>query len=242
MKSCRACGAPIIGGTARRSFCPDGPCRIARKRACGAAWAAANRDAANASSRKYYAKCTDRAKESVAQYRLRNKERVKAAMKEATLRWKDTNGNRERLNAAKAAKRALLREQKIEAERAYLEAHPEEVARRERARKDSLRATKQRWKEANTAALLAAAHRRRARLRDGKSPGVTAAQWAEILETFGHACAYCLKTGLKLTRDHVEPIARGGLDSPENVVPACLPCNLNKNSKLLILWATRRAA
>jgi 5-methylcytosine-specific restriction endonuclease McrA len=93
-----------------------------------------------------------------------------------------------------------------------------------------------RFHAANPGYAAAISNRRRARLLDSRSPGVTPAQWAEICEVSGHACAYCLRLGLKLTRDHVEPISRGGRDEPSNVVPACTSCNSSKGKKLLIIW------
>ncbi len=93
------------------------------------------------------------------------------------------------------------------------------------------------WYRANTARALAKAHRRRARLRDACSPGVAPDEWAAVCEEFtvdGTVyCAYCEKPATQI--DHVLAIVRGGLDSPENVVPACRSCNASKCSKLL-LW------
>jgi 5-methylcytosine-specific restriction endonuclease McrA len=78
-------------------------------------------------------------------------------------------------------------------------------------------------------------NRRRARLRDARSPGVSAAQWQRICESFGNVCAYCCRT-TTLTIDHVVPISRGGLDEPSNVVPACKSCNSSKGARLLSEW------
>ncbi|TAN08713.1 MAG: HNH endonuclease [Rhodanobacteraceae bacterium] len=49
-----------------------------------------------------------------------------------------------------------------------------------------------------------------------------------------YLCLYCGKhcTRGELTRDHVVPLSRGGLDIWENVVSACLACNLRKGSRL----------
>lgn len=68
--------------------------------------------------------------------------------------------------------------------------------------------------------------RRRARLQDSCSPGVTRKQWLEILELFGGRCGYCLEPAS--TIDHIIPLAAGGLDEPSNVVPACVTCNSSK--------------
>ena len=46
-------------------------------------------------------------------------------------------------------------------------------------------------------------------------------------------CLYCGSHGMRgeLTRDHVMPISRGGRDEWENVVTACVACNLRKGSR-----------
>lgn len=46
-------------------------------------------------------------------------------------------------------------------------------------------------------------------------------------------CAYCGKvfSAKELTFDHVIPRCKGGLDTPENVVSACAPCNSTKGDK-----------
>lgn len=45
-------------------------------------------------------------------------------------------------------------------------------------------------------------------------------------------CQYCGSRG-ELTFDHVIPRAAGGITSWENIVAACVPCNLRKGSKSL---------
>ena len=48
-----------------------------------------------------------------------------------------------------------------------------------------------------------------------------------------HLCLYCGQHFGKpqLTRDHVLPTSRGGRDTWENVVSACLPCNVRKGGR-----------
>ncbi len=48
-----------------------------------------------------------------------------------------------------------------------------------------------------------------------------------------YLCLYCGRhcTRGELTRDHVEPLSRGGQDIWENVVSACLACNLKKGGR-----------
>ena len=52
-----------------------------------------------------------------------------------------------------------------------------------------------------------------------------------ILHRDSHACQYCGYTGDNLTLDHVIPRSRGGGDSWENIVTACVRCNVNKGSR-----------
>jgi hypothetical protein len=54
----------------------------------------------------------------------------------------------------------------------------------------------------------------------------------EILRRDNHACRYCGATApdVKLTVDHVLPVALGGSDEPANLVAACQPCNAGKSA------------
>ncbi len=46
-----------------------------------------------------------------------------------------------------------------------------------------------------------------------------------------HTCQYCARPGGNLTIDHIVPRSKGGQDEWENVVVACLSCNVRKGSK-----------
>lgn len=50
-----------------------------------------------------------------------------------------------------------------------------------------------------------------------------------ILDRDGHECAYC--GGRATTRDHVLPRSRGGADSWDNLVAACVTCNNRKDDR-----------
>lgn len=55
-------------------------------------------------------------------------------------------------------------------------------------------------------------------------------------------CSYCTVPIVDLRyfwMDHVIPVARGGPDLPENLVPACRKCNGNKHDRLLCEWLIR---
>lgn len=54
----------------------------------------------------------------------------------------------------------------------------------------------------------------------------------EILKRDNHACRYCgqMAPDVKITVDHVTPVALGGSDKPDNLVAACMDCNAGKSS------------
>lgn len=52
-----------------------------------------------------------------------------------------------------------------------------------------------------------------------------------VLRRDGHQCAYCGKSAN--TVDHVQPKSRGGADSWDNLVAACVTCNNKKADKTL---------
>ncbi|MBR8831777.1 MAG: hypothetical protein N5P05_002360 [Chroococcopsis gigantea SAG 12.99] len=52
-----------------------------------------------------------------------------------------------------------------------------------------------------------------------------------ILERDHHTCQYCAYRGEQLTLDHVIPRSRGGGDSWENLVTACVRCNVKKGNR-----------
>lgn len=52
-----------------------------------------------------------------------------------------------------------------------------------------------------------------------------------ILRRDGFACQYCGTRSAPLTIDHVIPRSRGGTDSWENLVTACIPCNNRKGNR-----------
>ena len=54
----------------------------------------------------------------------------------------------------------------------------------------------------------------------------------EVLRRDAHTCRYCGASApeVKLTVDHVTPVALGGSDDPSNLVAACRDCNYGKAS------------
>ena len=52
-----------------------------------------------------------------------------------------------------------------------------------------------------------------------------------ILHRDAHSCQYCGYSGDDLTLDHVLPRSRRGGDSWENIVTACVRCNIKKGNR-----------
>jgi 5-methylcytosine-specific restriction endonuclease McrA len=54
-----------------------------------------------------------------------------------------------------------------------------------------------------------------------------------ILRRDNHKCQYCGRSDLPLTIDHVIPKSKGGQDTWENLVTACIKCNNKKGDRTL---------
>lgn len=54
-----------------------------------------------------------------------------------------------------------------------------------------------------------------------------------ILRRDNHKCQYCGRSDLPLTIDHVIPKSKGGQDTWENLVAACIKCNNKKGDRTL---------
>lgn len=55
-----------------------------------------------------------------------------------------------------------------------------------------------------------------------------------LMHEFGGQCAYC--NAPATTWDHVVPISKGGRTTPDNILPACAPCNSSKKDQNVWNW------
>jgi 5-methylcytosine-specific restriction endonuclease McrA len=97
--------------------------------------------------------------------------------------------------------------------------------------KELYRPTRKAWQAANPDMVKSHSHNRRARLQ-GAQGNHTAAEWRSVLKAHGFRCGWCGAKETKsspLTRDHYIPLARGGSNYANNLVPACRSCNCKKH-------------
>ncbi len=60
----------------------------------------------------------------------------------------------------------------------------------------------------------------------------TQEEWGTTLHLFNNKCAYCSKDlKNKSTVDHFLPVSKGGVNTIDNLVPACKSCNCKKHNK-----------
>jgi 5-methylcytosine-specific restriction endonuclease McrA len=79
---------------------------------------------------------------------------------------------------------------------------------------------------------VAANNRRRAR-KHTSGGSHTEEQWQAMKAFYDYRCLCCGKREpeIRLTRDHVMPLTKGGTDSIDNIQPLCARCNSKKNFK-----------
>ncbi len=75
-------------------------------------------------------------------------------------------------------------------------------------------------------------------------PRLSHQEWKEVMLFFGGECAYCGCTprrNQRLTRDHLEPVSKGGTTTQDNIVPACSSCNSSKGAEDFKEWFMRQS-
>jgi 5-methylcytosine-specific restriction endonuclease McrA len=193
-------------------------------------WHAANPNASRAIKKRYRDTHKEEIKESIQIKRQSDPEYFREKHRRTYTR------NRDKILQKFAEWRVINRERlRQKARNRYqenIEVAREKSRKLYQTRKDKHAIAVKRWGQNNPDSLLAIVHRRRAkRYQNGGS--YTVQEWKELKSHYNHTCLCCGKQEpeIKLTVDHVIPIARGGTDNIDNIQPLCRKCNASKNVK-----------
>ena len=81
------------------------------------------------------------------------------------------------------------------------------------------------------------------KVRTGEECKWTIHDWRDALLYFRGEGAYCgvkQSRRVKLTKDHIVPVVKGGLTERANVIPSCVTCNSSKSDRDLGEWYTKQ--
>lgn len=188
-------------------------------RACQKAYAQTNKDRLNANCKEYWTKNKEAMHAKQREYYQNNKEKHRAGCDA----WAKANPEKVRAIGRATYHRQAAKErarQKVKFQRD----------------KEKLRPTRQAWKKANPEKVRTHDNNRRARELNAEG-SFTAGEWLDRLAEFNNHCAYCLKPLTAVEIEHMNPLARGGSNNIDNLVPACPPCNRKKHDKNLLEFA-----
>lgn len=106
-----------------------------------------------------------------------------------------------------------------------------------KANKDKIAAVCNEWRNENADRMRQNRKienaRRRARI-VGAGGSFTRAEWVALKEQYGNKCLSCGRTEaeVKITPDHVIPLALGGSNTIDNIQPLCWSCNAAKQARV----------
>jgi 5-methylcytosine-specific restriction endonuclease McrA len=128
---------------------------------------------------------------------------------------------RERAKKSLASNPERVREKRKLRNQKYRKAHPELQRKRN-----------QEWMKAHPGKYTEYSRNRRG-LEANAEGKFTAAEWEALKKKYNYTCLRCGKCEpeIKLTPDHVLPLAKGGSNYIKNIQPLCLLCNCTKNAK-----------
>jgi len=74
---------------------------------------------------------------------------------------------------------------------------------------------------------------KRRSLKVGNGGSHTPKEWIDLLEKYNYTCLCCGATNVKMTKDHIVPISKGGRDDINNIQPLCITCNISKHTRII---------
>ena len=169
-------------------------------------WYIANKEAHRAKSIKYYEENREAILEYYKEYRAKNRDRLVQVSKDYYAKNKET----------------LVKQNKE-----YRDANKEVISQQRKIYRESIRAR---------FVKRASENRRRNRKKNNRAVPYSTEDLKAHLEKFNQECCYCgISLDLELRRswclDHFIPIARGGSDCLNNLVPSCHHCNSSKQDR-----------
>ena len=132
--------------------------------------------------------------------------------------------NREHLCELQRAWTAKTAEARKPYKTQYYKEHREEIREQARAR------YAQEYPN-NPNKYLARCHKRRAAI-NGNGGSYTNEEWVALCAKYGNICVWCDRK-VKLTVDHIVPLAQGGSNDINNIQPLCRRCNAEKGNRIM---------
>jgi 5-methylcytosine-specific restriction endonuclease McrA len=157
-------------------------------------------------------------------------DRFAQSASERTRRWREANPDRVKKYQLQYDARRIVTEKDRERTREWRRNNP-----------DRMRNNCRKYRLSHKELMNQIIENRRARQMNAPGCGVSAAVWLEILAYHAYRCAYCFRSDVPLTMDHVEALSVGGAHDPENIVPSCRVCNGRKGARGVLYMVSRAA-
>lgn len=204
--NCQVCGEEMLAQLPTKKFCKK--CMTKRNRAIPR-----DQEKARIANKKWFDAHPGYRVEANRRYAEKHPEQYRKTLHESSKRGRK--------------KRTLA---EIEADKAYM-------ANYYQANRTALVESNKRWIDAHPeqarASRIQRNHNRRAK--EAQAEGKwTFNEFMELCEASDGHCYYCHKKCDKLTAEHMNPIARGGSNWIENIVPVCGSCNSSKKDRTLM--------